>query len=73
MSRIGGSYDVCPRHNKRRFESENEARLQLIRAQLVHTEEGRPRIEKRFYACELGGFHLTAFDHDPTTTRETPA
>lgn len=64
MARIGdGKWSAtCPRHSKRTFETENEAKLQLLRAQLVHTDEGKAKIEKRYFACELGGFHLTSWD-----------
>jgi hypothetical protein len=64
MARIGDGHraGMCPRHNKLAFETENEARLQLMRAQLLHTEQGKAKIEKRFYPCELGGFHLTSWE-----------
>lgn len=64
MARIGDGKraDMCPRHNKLRFVSEIEARLQLLRAQLLHTEQGKFKIEKRYYECELGGFHLTSWE-----------
>jgi hypothetical protein len=64
MARIGDGKraDKCPRHNKLTFQTENEARLQLMRAQLLHTEQGKDRVEKRWYECELGGYHLTSWD-----------
>jgi hypothetical protein len=64
MARVGDGKRavMCVRHNKLRFETENEARLQLLRAQLLHTEQGKLKIEKRHYPCELGGFHLTSWE-----------
>lgn len=64
MARIGDGKRaaLCVRHNKLRFDTENEAKLQLMRAQLLHTQQGKDRIEKRWYPCELGGFHLTSWE-----------
>lgn len=65
MATIGNGWaPTCARHHKRTFKTEGEAKLQLLRAQLVHTEEGRAKIEKRFYECELGGFHLTSWESE---------
>lgn len=53
---------LCPRHHKLSLQTENEARLQLVRAAVLHEGQGKPKIEKRFYRCELGGFHLTSWE-----------
>lgn len=63
MARIGDGCrpHLCPRHFKLTFKTENEAKLQLLRASLRHAEEGRDKVEKRYFPCALGGFHLTSW------------
>jgi hypothetical protein len=57
----GRRADLCVRHHKLTFTTENEAKLQLVRAAALHEQQGKPKVECRFYACELGGFHLTSW------------
>lgn len=67
MARIGDGKRAswCALHGKLRMDTENEARLQLLRAQLLHTEQGKAKIEKRYYLCEDGGYHLTSMELPP--------
>lgn len=64
MARIGDGRrpTFCPRHHKLTFLTENEARLQLVRAQALRAQGEWDKIEKRYYPCELGGFHLTSWE-----------
>jgi hypothetical protein len=63
MPRLCGprDYPTCPRHHKWTFPDPMTARLELVRAAALHTEQGKDKIEKRFFECELGGFHLTSW------------
>jgi len=54
-------YTKCTITGKLRFPTEPVAKLELMRAQRLHTAQGRSKIEKRYFPCDCGGLHLTSW------------